>query len=65
MTTAACDRAAGLAIQEVARCTGFSEATLRYYERIGLIGRVPRDQSSSHRRYASETVDTLEALAPA
>jgi DNA-binding transcriptional MerR regulator len=24
---------------------------------------VPRDQSSSHRRYASETVDTLEALA--
>jgi hypothetical protein len=57
MTTAAFDQAAGLPIQEVARRTGFSEPTLRYYERIGLIAPVPRDQSGSHRRYASETVD--------
>jgi DNA-binding transcriptional MerR regulator len=63
MTTSTFDQAARLPIQEVARRTGFSESTLRYYERIGLIDRVPRDQSSSHRRYASETVDTLEALA--
>ncbi len=41
----------------------FSESALRYYERIGLIDPVPRDSSSSHRRYAAETVDTLEALA--
>lgn len=63
MTTATTDEDAGLPIQEVARRTGFSESALRYYERIGLIDPVPRDTSSSHRRYAEETVDTLEALA--
>lgn len=63
MTTATTDEDAGLPIQEVARPTGFSESALRYYERIGLIDPVPRDTSSSHRRYSEETVDTLEALA--
>jgi MerR family transcriptional regulator, aldehyde-responsive regulator len=63
MATVTTDHLAGLSIQEVARRTGFSESALRYYERIGLIDPVPRDSSSSHRRYAVETVDTLEALA--
>jgi DNA-binding transcriptional MerR regulator len=63
MTTVTTGQLAGLPIQEVARRTGFSESTLRYYERIGLIDPVPRVTSSSHRRYATETVDTLEALA--
>jgi DNA-binding transcriptional MerR regulator len=63
MTTATTDEAAGLPIQEVARRTGFSESALRYYERVGLIDPVPRDTTSSHRRYTEETVDTLEALA--
>jgi MerR family transcriptional regulator, aldehyde-responsive regulator len=63
MTAATADHLAGLSIQEVARRTGFTESALRYYERIGLIDPVPRDSSSSHRRYAVETVDTLEALA--
>lgn len=63
MTTATAYQDAGLSIQEVARRTGFSESALRYYERIGLIDPVPRDRSSSHRRYTEETVDTLEALA--
>jgi DNA-binding transcriptional MerR regulator len=62
MTTTV-DHGAGLPIQEVARRTGFTESTLRYYERIGLVGPVPRDQSSSHRRYSSQAVATLEALA--
>jgi MerR family regulatory protein len=62
MATVTTDHLAGLSIQEVARRTGFSESTLRYYERIGLIGPVPRVASSSHRRYATETVDTLDAL---
>jgi DNA-binding transcriptional MerR regulator len=53
MTTTV-DHDAGLPIQEVARRTGFSESTLRYYERIGLVGPVPRDQSSSHRRYSAQ-----------
>jgi DNA-binding transcriptional MerR regulator len=63
MATVTTDQLAGLSIQEVARRTGFSESTLRYYERIGLIDPVPRATSSSHRRYAAKTVDTLEALA--
>jgi DNA-binding transcriptional MerR regulator len=63
MTTATAYQDAGLSIQEVARRTGFSESALRYYERIGLIDPVPRDRSSSHRRYPEETLDTLEALA--
>ncbi|GAB3928764.1 putative transcriptional regulator, MerR family protein [Microlunatus endophyticus] len=52
-----------MSIQEVARRTGFSEPTLRYYERVGLIPRVPRDPSSRHRRYPMELVERLEALA--
>ena len=63
MTTAMVDDLPGVPIQEVARRTGFSESALRYYERIGLIDPVPRDSSSSHRRYAAQTVETLEALA--
>ena len=67
VATVTADHLAGLSIQgggppyRVPR-----ESTLRYYERIGLIGPVPRVvTSSSHRRYAVETVDTLEALPPA
>jgi MerR family transcriptional regulator, aldehyde-responsive regulator len=63
MAAVTTDHLAGLSIQEVARRTGFSESALRYYERIGLIDPVPRATSGSHRRYAAETVDTLEALA--
>jgi MerR family copper efflux transcriptional regulator len=52
-----------LTIQEVSRRSGLSEPTLRYYEQIGLIGPVERDESSGHRRYRDEDVDTLQALA--
>ncbi|GAA0241194.1 MerR family transcriptional regulator [Cryptosporangium japonicum] len=52
-----------VAIQEVARRSGLPEATLRYYERIGLIAPVPRDENSGHRRYDPDTVRTIEALA--
>ncbi|MGW5497559.1 MerR family transcriptional regulator [Streptomyces olivaceoviridis] len=57
------DRAAGLTIQEMARRSGFTEPTLRYYEKIGLLGRVARDESSGHRRYDPVTADRVEALA--
>ena len=49
----------GLTIQEVAKLTGLSHHTLRYYERIGLldpVGRAP----SGHRRYAAADMDWLE-----
>ena len=42
-----------LTIQQVSRHTGLAESALRYYERIGMIGSVPRDHSSGHRRYTS------------
>ncbi|MGW7686600.1 MerR family transcriptional regulator [Kribbella sp. NPDC054772] len=50
-------------IQQVARRSGLSEPTLRYYEDVGLVGPIDRDASSGHRRYRATDVDTLEALA--
>jgi DNA-binding transcriptional MerR regulator len=52
-----------LTIQGVSRRSGLSEPTLRYYEEIGLIGPVARDASSGHRRYRTEDLDVLQALA--
>lgn len=50
-------------IQEVSRRSGLSEPTLRYYEEVGLVGPIDRDQSSGHRRYQTEDLTVLEALA--
>ena len=50
-------------IQDVSRRSGLSGPTLRYYEEVGLVGPVDRDASSGHRRYRSEDLDTLQALA--
>jgi MerR family transcriptional regulator, copper efflux regulator len=52
-----------LTIQDVSRRSGLSEPTLRYYEEIGLIGPVSRDARSGHRRYRTEDLDVLQALA--
>src|SRR3954453_3500154 len=52
-----------LTIQDVSRRSGLSEPTLRYYEEVGLIGPVARDESSGHRRYRESDLDTLQALA--
>ncbi len=52
-----------LTIQEMATRSGFSEHTLRYYERIGLIAPIDRDTSSKHRRYSGEVIDIIESLA--
>jgi DNA-binding transcriptional MerR regulator len=51
-----------LSIQQVSRRTGLAESALRYYERIGLIAAVPRDESSGHRRYPPDLVAAIEAL---
>lgn len=53
----------GLTIADVARRSGLSEPTLRYYEQVGLIGPVERDERSGHRRYREDDLDTLQALA--
>ncbi len=52
-----------LTIQDVSRRSGLSEPTLRYYEEIGLIGPVDRDERSRHRRYRDEDLDALQMLA--
>lgn len=62
MAAATGQQAAGLTVQEMARRSGFSESTLRYYEKIGLLGAVARDESSGHRRYGPRTVARVEAL---
>ena len=51
-----------MTIAEAAARCGLPESTLRYWERIGLVSRVPRDASSGHRRYLPEDVATLETL---
>jgi DNA-binding transcriptional MerR regulator len=54
---------AAFTIQEIARRSGLSEPTLRYYEEVGLVGPVDRDAGSGHRRYSDEDLNTIEALA--
>ena len=50
-------------IQDVARLTGLSGWTLRYYEKIGLIDAITRDPSSGHRVYAPTDLARIESLA--
>jgi DNA-binding transcriptional MerR regulator len=50
-----------LTIQEVAEATGLSAHTLRYYERIGLIHPIDREQNT-HRRYTSDDVGWIDFL---
>ena len=50
-------------IQDVSRRSGLSEPTLRYYEQVGLVGPIHRDEKSGHRRYCDQDLHTLEALA--
>jgi len=52
-----------MTIHDVAIRSGLSEPTLRYYEEVGLIGPIARDESSGHRRYRESDLDTLQALA--
>lgn len=50
-----------LAIQEVAKITGLSVHTLRYYERIGLLNSVNRN-SNGYRLYDSTNIAWIEFL---
>jgi MerR family copper efflux transcriptional regulator len=52
-----------MTVQEVEQRTGLSAPTLRYYEEIGLIGPIARDESSGHRRYTDPDLDALQVLA--
>ena len=50
-------------VQQAVQLTGLSEHTLRYYERVGLLPPVRRQQSSRHRRYSLKDISIIESLA--
>ena len=50
-----------LTIQEVAQATGLSAHTLRYYERVGLIHPIGREENT-HRRYTPDVVGWIDFL---
>ena len=50
-----------LTIQEVSQATGLSAHTLRYYERIGLIHPIRREQNT-HRHYTADDVGWIVFL---
>ena len=50
-----------LTIQQAAERTGLSEHTLRYYERIGLLGPVER-AANGHRRYRADDLRLIRFL---
>lgn len=50
-----------LTIQEVSQATGLSAYTLRYYERVGLIHPIGREENT-HRRYTADDVGWIDFL---
>jgi MerR family transcriptional regulator, aldehyde-responsive regulator len=50
-------------IREVATLSGLPESTLRYYETIGLIHPIQRDESSKQRVYKDQDVNFAIAIA--
>jgi MerR family transcriptional regulator, copper efflux regulator len=52
-----------ITIESASRQSGLSEPTLRYDEEDGLIGPITGDAKSGHRRYGSDDVVLLQALA--
>lgn len=51
----------GYTIEQAATLTGVTRDTLRYYEKIGLLARVPRNQSG-HRRYQDDNLGAVRFL---
>ncbi len=50
-----------LSIRQASELTGFSSDTLRYYEKLGLIGPVPRS-ASGQRRYGEKELSQLRFI---
>ena len=50
-----------LSIQEVTEATGLSAHTLRYYERVGLIHPIEREENT-RRRYSPDDVGWIDFL---
>ena len=54
----------GLRIKQVAEASGFTAATLRYYERVGVLPEAPRTPAG-YRTYDQRTLDRLAFIARA
>lgn len=50
-----------LTIQEAARATGLTPHTLRYYERVGLIHPIEREENT-RRRYSSDDIGWIDFI---
>lgn len=50
-----------LTIQEAAQATGLTTHTLRYYERIGLIHPIDREENT-RRRYSTDDIGWIDFL---
>lgn len=50
-----------MTIQEVSNSTGLSKHTLRYYEKLGLIGPVKKGQSN-YREYSKKDLNRIEFI---
>jgi len=50
-------------IKEASEQCGLPESTLRYYESIGIIDTVARDETSKHRIYDEDDINLLDAVA--
>lgn len=50
-----------LTIQEAARATGLTPHTLRYYERVGLIHPIDREENT-RRRYSSDDIGWIDFI---
>lgn len=50
-------------ITETAKISGLPESTLRYYETIGLIQPIPRDENTKRRVYSEDDVNLIVAVA--
>lgn len=50
-------------IREASRLTGLPSSTLRYYESIGIVKPIQRDDTSKHRVYSQSDIDILDTIA--
>ena len=50
-------------ITEATKISGLPESTLRYYETIGLIQPIERDQNTRRRAYSEDDINAVVAIA--
>lgn len=50
-------------IREASQLSGLPSSTLRYYESVGIIQSVTRDESSGHRTYTQDDINIIDSIA--